>query len=431
MQHKLLARQISKYLAPLKELPPEQEAALQHFLQAVGESYRGFDESLSLIERSMELSSKELLEANRELRSRHDEVEALYKVLTIIHRAALIEPAAGAIADEIRQYTQFPLVFIDFLKRRSLSRATLEILEKCKAEGTFIRVPILSDKGVEMGFLTVGHPDIKQDNKGLANWLMAITTQIATKLEQERIQKLMQTQQANMISASKMSELGKMAGGIAHEVNTPLATIGLLADQIVETLQGNEIDLDGLMEQAKTISNTVNRIAKIVYGLRSFSRDGSSDPFESVKISDIVEETVRFCQQKFELHRVSLKVEVDKDLCVDCRATEISQVLLNLLNNSYDAVEDLNEKWVLVQAMRNDGHIEISVTDSGNGIHKEDQEKIFNPFYTTKAIGKGTGLGLSISIGIIKSHHGELHHDELSSKTRFVIRLPELQKMTT
>jgi len=147
-----------------------------------------------------------------------------------------------------------------------------------------------------------------------------------------------------------------------------------------------------------------------------------------VKISDIVEETVRFCQQKFELHRVSLKVEVDKDLCVDCRATEISQVLLNLLNNSYDAVEDLNEKWVLVQAMRNDGHIEISVTDSGNGIHKEDQEKIFNPFYTTKAIGKGTGLGLSISIGIIKSHHGELHYDELSSKTRFVIRLPELQK---
>ncbi|HEX4924120.1 MAG TPA: ATP-binding protein, partial [Bdellovibrionales bacterium] len=116
------------------------------------------------------------------------------------------------------------------------------------------------------------------------------------------------------------------------------------------------------------------------------------------------------------------------ELVIACRPTQISQVLLNLLNNAHDAVAEQTEKWVKLDVRDLGDSVELSVTDSGAGIPPEIQEKIMQPFFTTKQIGEGTGLGLSISKGLVDSHHGQLRLDAKSKNTRFVVLLPKTQQ---
>jgi signal transduction histidine kinase len=110
---------------------------------------------------------------------------------------------------------------------------------------------------------------------------------------------------------------------------------------------------------------------------------------------------------------------------LDCREVQLSQVILNLLNNAFDAISELPNKWVHLESRMNEGIIEIRVIDSGSGIPEELREKILQPFFTTKEVGQGTGLGLSISKGIIESHGGTLSIDIKSQNTCFVIQIPQ------
>jgi signal transduction histidine kinase len=102
-------------------------------------------------------------------------------------------------------------------------------------------------------------------------------------------------------------------------------------------------------------------------------------------------------------------------------------VILNLLNNSVDAISELKEKWIEIVVAETASCIEVKITDSGRGIPKEIQNKIFNPFFTTKVVGKGTGLGLSISKGIIEAHGGHFQINNECPNTQFVIQLPKCQ----
>ena len=236
-------------------------------------------------------------------------------------------------------------------------------------------------------------------------------------------------QQQALIASSKMSALGEMAGGVAHEINNPLASIKNLCSQIQEVVDDDPLDRNLLKEMATKAEFTTDRIAKIVLGLRSFSRDGSKDPNQVVQIQQLIEETLSFCNERFTNDGTEVIIEdFNEALAIDGRATQISQVLLNLLNNAHDAIANFKEKWIKVSVLDGSGSLEIRVTDCGRGIPLENQNKIFQPFFTTKEIGKGTGMGLSISSGIIQSHHGELKLDPGSPNTCFVIRLPKNQE---
>jgi len=229
-----------------------------------------------------------------------------------------------------------------------------------------------------------------------------------------------------------MSALGEMAGGVAHEINNPLAVIKNISGQLQEVLDDDPLDISLIKDMASQVENTTNRIAKIVQGLRSFSRDGSKDPFHMVNIQRLVEETLSFCNERFKNDGTQILVEdFDKNLCFDGRATEVSQVLLNLLNNAHDAITGFKEKWIKISVVDQSNWMNIQVTDCGGGIPIEVREKIFQPFFTTKDIGKGTGMGLSISVGIIKGHNGELKLDTQCPNTRFVIRLPKKQSVAS
>jgi C4-dicarboxylate-specific signal transduction histidine kinase len=123
---------------------------------------------------------------------------------------------------------------------------------------------------------------------------------------------------------------------------------------------------------------------------------------------------------------------IPKDVYVDCKSSEIYQVLINLINNSYDAVHNLKEKWVKITYTDLGSAFEVAVTDSGSAISLESQKRLFEPFFTTKEVGYGTGLGLSICERIISAHGGIIRYDNLSANTRFIIRLNKsVKKLST
>lgn len=235
----------------------------------------------------------------------------------------------------------------------------------------------------------------------------------------------LKTSQAQMLVSAKMASLGEMAGGIAHEINTPLSVISIAADTLLEMHDEGELDPKFLRRSLDEIIVTVSRIAKIIQGLRYISRDGTNDPVQDTPLVDIVSSMLGVCQETCGSEGIQLHVqEIPSSIVVPCRPIQISQVLLNLMNNSRDAVAHLSEKWIRIEHEVAGSDVKIMVTDSGKGIPTEIQGRIMQPFFTTKEIGKGTGLGLSISKGIIDSHSGSFEYDQHSPNTRFIMKLP-------
>jgi PAS domain S-box-containing protein len=241
-------------------------------------------------------------------------------------------------------------------------------------------------------------------------------------------------ERATAVQASKMSTLGQMAGGVAHEINNPLTIVEGYIEQLQKHLKknskSNDKDQQKLNHITDRISNSVDRIASIVKGLRNFARDGSKDDFEVTSIQKIVKDTIPFCQERFRNHGVELGSDLpEHEVYVEGRYIQLSQVLLNLLSNAFDAIKKTKEPWVNIICREVGDHIELRVMDSGNGIKKEIVSQLMDPFFTTKEIGVGTGLGLSISKGIVENHTGKLYYDENCSHTCFVIELPRASQV--
>jgi len=230
-----------------------------------------------------------------------------------------------------------------------------------------------------------------------------------------------------LLQSAKMSSLGEMASGIAHEINNPLTIIQNMAGLMSGRVEKGEASAQWLKENLLKIENTTQRIAKIIRGLRAFSRNSEADPMLVVKISQIMDETLELCQQKFQSEGIELRVQVDSNVSLKCRSPQISQVLMNLLSNSYAAIIQLPEKWIEVRTEFEKKSLILTVTDSGKGIPAEIRDRIMDPFFTTKETGSGTGLGLSISKGIVEEHQGQLYYDPSSPRTRFVLKFPSQQ----
>lgn len=244
-------------------------------------------------------------------------------------------------------------------------------------------------------------------------------------LQRKHTDQIIAEQRAKMAAASKMSSLGEMASGVAHEINNPLAVISGAAEQLIEAVTADQVNRDSVARLSARISRNTTRIGRIVRSLRIFSRDDDRDPRIEVSLLDIVAETLELCRARFRAHRIALEVgPIPADLRIECRPTQIAQVLLNLLNNAHDAIENLDEKWVRLDVEDRGGYVELSVTDSGKGLPEAIKDKVLQPFFTTKEVGKGIGLGLSISKGFVEGHGGELRLDPNSPNTRFVVRLP-------
>ncbi len=241
----------------------------------------------------------------------------------------------------------------------------------------------------------------------------------------KNLEKENEKQKAIAVAASKLASLGEMAGGIAHEINNPVAIIIGLLFKMKHRFEANKLDADEFYSLFDNVQKSIKRITYIIAGLRNFSRDGSKDHMEMRSVLSILEETLAFCEAKLEKNGIRLDYSgIPRDLHMLCRPTEISQVFLNLINNAHDAILEQDEKWIRFEARKGQGFIEISVTDSGKGIDPAIADKIMNPFFTTKELGKGTGLGLSISHGIAERHNGNLYVNPEGEHTQFVLLIP-------
>jgi len=236
-------------------------------------------------------------------------------------------------------------------------------------------------------------------------------------------EKELEVQRARNVHNSKLSALGEMAGGVAHEINTPLATIRMTAENCEYMLETGELDKEVVGQSIARIIKTVDRIAKIVLSLKTFSRDGSNDKFENVSAKKILDEVLSFSAERFKSNDVEVVVDVD-DTEIYCQQIQIEQVLLNLLNNAFDAVKSVEKKWIKISGKQDANMLKISVFDSGERIQPEVEKRLMSPFFTTKEIGKGTGLGLSVSLGIARRHGGNLFYDSNQEHTCFVLTLP-------
>ncbi len=235
----------------------------------------------------------------------------------------------------------------------------------------------------------------------------------------------LERERSNMIYAAKMKSLGEMSAGIAHEINSPLFIIQGYCHHMSTIANKDTVDLDELRTYIKKIENAVDRIAAIIKSLGSLSRNSESDTASDIAFSKILDDTLIFAQAKIKNAAVAFsKDDKSSNIKVHCNSSEITQVLLNLINNACDAASGNKEKWIRINVSQQKDSLKVSIIDSGTGISKEIQGKIMQPFFTTKSPGSGTGLGLSISQSLLVKNKGKLWLDTDAPNTTFVFTLP-------
>jgi PAS domain S-box-containing protein len=245
--------------------------------------------------------------------------------------------------------------------------------------------------------------------------------------ERKQLQEDLDAAREQAIASARLSALGMMASGVAHEINNPLSIIHAMASDLGEMVaEQGSASPQVIARNSRVISETAERIAKIVKSLRQISREGASDPLRPTPLAKIVADTLEICRAKFRAHGVELILpQAIPELSVPCREVQIAQALLNLLQNALDAVlEGDGEHWVRLEIEPRHDSVALSVIDSGPGIPLEIRTRVMEPFFTTKPVGKGTGLGLSLSKTIAEDHGGSLEHGEDHGHTRFSMILP-------
>ncbi len=265
------------------------------------------------------------------------------------------------------------------------------------------------------------HTFLVTDNNNNAKRLLGSLIDIheIKKMESNLVEETKKT-----IQSSKLASIGEIAAGVAHEVNNPLTIIFGFIRMIEEELNSEQMNHETVVQAIETIKQAASRAAKIITGLRDFSRDGARDPFEEVRVTEVLDMALTLCRERFKINEVELKLDLRTQKFITCRRVELSQVFLNLIMNAFDAVKDSESPWIQVTTQEVPDYIEVSVTDSGQSISQETVDKMFQPFYTTKRFGSGTGLGLSIAKNIMANHRGEIFYDPSSKNTRFTVRLP-------
>jgi signal transduction histidine kinase len=226
-----------------------------------------------------------------------------------------------------------------------------------------------------------------------------------------------------LVQADKLSSIGLLAAGVAHEVNTPLAVIStyaqMLAKQISEDEQKSKL-LDKIAKQTF-------RASEIVNSLLSFSRTSTTE-FVEVDVSKVIQETLNLVEHQLRQSAIEVKLDTQTALPpVKGNAGKLQQVFLNLFLNARDAMEAGGT--LAIRAWSEDGFARIDVADSGQGIQPENLARIYDPFFTTKAARKGTGLGLSVTYGIVREHGGTIEVESRpGAGSRFRVDLPLARK---
>jgi PAS domain S-box-containing protein len=213
--------------------------------------------------------------------------------------------------------------------------------------------------------------------------------------------------QEQLLQSAKMAALGEMSAGVAHEINTPLATILLSSHNIRQAWKTK--NYAELKKNLDLIDEEVNRTSTIIRQMLNFSRNAELDKWVLIDVRKTMEQIILMLKRQFESEGIEIILKLGRQpLYVNGNSTQLQQVFYNLASNAKDAVRDSSKKEIQFRIKRRKAEAIFEIEDSGEGIAPKDLHNIFAPFFTTKPLGKGTGLGLSVSNNIIKKHNGSL-----------------------
>ncbi|GAB6887829.1 ATP-binding protein [Desulfothermus okinawensis JCM 13304] len=232
----------------------------------------------------------------------------------------------------------------------------------------------------------------------------------------------LEERQNALLQAKKLSAVGTLVSGIAHELNNPLNNISLTAEALLE--DWGELSKQEAEEMLKEIVDESRRASSVVQNLLDFSRRKKTDITELIDIKTLIDSTIKLVKNQLMISDIQLIMDIPPNLPkIKGNEDNLKQVFINLFLNAIQAMPDGG--YLKITAREKQGYIEIGVEDSGMGMPPEVLDRIFDPFFSTKPVGKGTGLGLSIAYGIVKKHGG---HIEVKSKqgegTTFFVYLP-------
>ncbi|MGD9371860.1 MAG: ATP-binding protein, partial [Desulfobacterales bacterium] len=267
---------------------------------------------------------------------------------------------------------------------------------------------------VNMSFAKYGKSDV----------IIASTTDITEIVEKE----------TQLIQAGKMTTLGVMAAGMAHEINQPLNVIQVCADFFLKMLnRGQPIADEDLRTMANDIVANVGRASGVIKHVRDFARQ--SELVQSkVNINAPINDVFKVLGHQLKNHEIEVELELDPEIPdIMAEHNRLEQVFINLVSNAIDAMDEKNDqhgrdgiaKQLTIKSFVENNHVTVKVSDTGVGMPEEVKNKIFEPFFTTKKVGKGTGLGVSISYGIVKDYHGAIEiESEVGKGTTFTLTFP-------
>lgn len=221
-------------------------------------------------------------------------------------------------------------------------------------------------------------------------------------------------QKLRSIENQKEITLGKLSANLSHEINNPLTIIGGNV-QLLKHQLGKDHPL------ITSIDNAVNRIVEINKTLSFFSGTKKNDEVTRIFLHDAFKTVLNLFKVKFEMYNINFEMDIDSELTVNARMSEVLSVILSLVRNSFDAIKNNQGSWIRIHAYTEKSNVFIRITDSGFGI-KDSSKEIFGIFYTTK--DEGLGLGLSISKSILESYNGSLIYDPFQNNTSFLITIP-------
>ncbi|MBI5408955.1 MAG: HAMP domain-containing protein [Nitrospirae bacterium] len=312
--------------------------------------------------------------------------------------------------------------FLGIIIYKIVSRPVSELVDgMAQVAGGNLDASVSIKSGDEMGVLAQTFNSMIRDLKAARDqrekWTQTLEAEVAKKTEE------IQRTHANLMQTEKLASLGRMAAGVAHEINNPLTGVVTFAHLLKKRFPSDSTeaeDLNVIIEQAE-------RCSKIIKNLLTFARATPSEKGK-VSINDVLSRTIFMVQNQEKFHHIKFNINLeDYQFIILGDPSQFQQIFLNMFINAADAMNGRGNIFVSTRKTTESGkpYVEIEFTDEGCGIKEEDMPKLFEPFFTTKPVGKGTGLGLSVSHGIVKHLGGHIKVKSVVGKgTTFFVRLP-------
>ncbi len=322
------------------------------------------------------------------------------------------------------------VVVLIVFTRKYVDAPIHKLIEATHAVSTMnLDKPVAITSSEELGDLAHSFDTMRVQLKTAIDELNTLAENLEIKVT-ERTEQLRVAQQ-KLFHTDRLASLGQLSASVAHEINNPLSGVLNLSMLMQRIIKEDGIPQERIPEVRKYLSQVVTetaRVGRIVQDLLAFSRRSKPHQRANVNFNSIVSTTVNLIGHKLKLMNVEMDLRLDEHLPpIHCDASQMQQVLINLIMNGAEAAQGHAEAYVRVstQAAASSNEFTLEVADTGDGIKPEHMEKLFTPFFTTKGEGKGIGLGLAVVYGIVKDHGGDIDVDtKLGKGTTFIVTLP-------